>query len=165
MPLDWQPAWDVGAPSPHVVTSRLRTFLVYLASDSARTTVGSAIRMIDPSAGEEEVLALVEFKSCYAHRFGGPNDEVITGHPLHGRGLEAYRAHVVENSPWLATEMATNSVHRGFRPERWQRLKHSLLFFHDDMFECLAEAWTVEVFAATFRQVVNLAVERMLASP
>jgi hypothetical protein len=163
MPLDWQPAWDVGAPCPHVASSGLRTFLIYLAADSARTHVGSP-RMIDPSAGEEEVLALVEFTSCYAHRFGGPNDEVITGHPLQGRGLEAYRAHVVENSPWIATEMATNSVHRGFRPERWQRLKHFLLFFHDDTFECLAEDWTVEVVAGTFRQAVNLAVDRMFAS-
>lgn len=39
--------------------------------------------------------------SDYAHRFGGPNDEVIMGHPLHGNGLQAYRAHEVANSQWL----------------------------------------------------------------
>jgi len=28
VPLDWQPAWDVGAPCPHVASSGLRTFLL-----------------------------------------------------------------------------------------------------------------------------------------
>ena len=165
IPLEWHPIWDVGAPCPHVASSGLRTFLVYLAAESEASSIGTTVRVIDPSAGEQEVLALVEFKGCYAHRFGGPNDEVITGHPLHGRGLQAYRAHVVQNSPWIATEKATNSVHRSFRPERWDRLNHYLLFFHDDAFECLAEGWTVEVVAGTFRQVVGLAVERMFAAP
>lgn len=163
MPLEWRPAWDVGAPCPHVVSTDSRTFLVYLAAAPDASGIGATVRMVEPSAGEQEILALVEFKSCYAHRFGGPNDEVISGHPFHGRGLEAYRAHVVENSPWIATEKATNSVHRGFRAERWERLRHYLLFFHDDTFECLAEGWTVEVVAGTFRQVVELAVERMFA--
>jgi hypothetical protein len=164
MPLDWKPLWDIGAPSPHVVSSGHRTFLIYLVAESPRAGIFSEARMIDPSAGEQESLALVEFKGCYGYRFGGPNDEVIRGHPLYGHGLEAYGAHVVENSPWIATEMATNSVHPGFRRERWDRRKHYLLFFHDNVFECLAEGWTVEAVAGTFRQLVDLAVERMFAS-
>jgi hypothetical protein len=74
MPLDWQPSWDVGAPCPHVVSSGLRTLLVYLAKQPPSPDFGATARMIDPGVGEEEKLALVEFKRCYAHRFGGPND-------------------------------------------------------------------------------------------
>lgn len=80
------------------------------------------------------------------------------GSVFHGHGLQGYRAHVVENSPWIAVERATNSVHRGFREERWKRLNHLLLSFHDDTFECFAEGWTTELVAGTFRQVVELAV-------
>ena len=161
--IDWQPAWDVGAPCPHVVSTGHRTFLVYLVAEASLPCDGTTVRVVDPSSGDRDVLALVEPIGCYAHRFGGPNDELIAGHPFHGRGLHGYRAHVVENSPWIAVERATNSVHRGFREERWARTKHYLLSFHDDTFECLAEGWTIEIVAGTFRQVVEVAVDRVFA--
>jgi hypothetical protein len=63
--------------------------------------------MIDPGSDDKEQIALVEFQRCYAHRLGGPNDEVVTGHPLYGRGLQAYAAHRVINSPWIAQEKRT----------------------------------------------------------
>ena len=82
----------------------------------------------------------MEFERCYSHRLGGPNDEVIQGHPLNGKGLEAYRAHEIRNSKWLAAERATNSVHSQFREESWTRTKHYFLYFNDECFECLAAA-------------------------
>jgi hypothetical protein len=109
------------------------------------------------------MLALAELKACYAHRFGGPNDEVLDAHPFYGRGLEFYGAQEVANSPWLAEERLINSTHRGFRSERWERLKHYLLGFHDYTFECLAEGWTTEVIEGSFQKVVRLAVERAFA--
>lgn len=66
-----------------------------------------------------EPLAIVEFRRCYAHRFGGSNDEVIEG-----------------------------------RPELWARLKHYLLAFHDQYFECLAEGYEVELVRSSFRDAV-----------
>jgi hypothetical protein len=167
VPVDWRPAWDIGAPCPHVVSSGGRTFLIYLANETETRGVGAftSARMIQPASEQPELLALIELKGCYGHRFGGPNDEVISGHPFYGRGLRAYRAHIIENSPWLATERKTNSVHRGFRADRWERINHYLLCFHDDTFEFLAEGWAAEVIAASFPQVVGLAVERMFASP
>jgi hypothetical protein len=139
LPLPWQPLWSAGAPCPHVVSSGHRTLLIYLVAQHDPSWDGTTARMINPAAGEKERLALVEFKRCYGHRFGGPNDEVWHGHPLHGHGLEAYRPHLVENSPWVAAERKTNSVHRGFRPEAWEGRRHYLLLFHDNLFECIAE--------------------------
>ena len=100
---------------------------------------GSYATMVDPASDASEPLAIVEFERCYSHRFGGPNDEVLEGHPLYGRGLDAYRAHEVINSRWLAAEQAINSVHHWYRPEAWTTRKHYLLAFHDECFECLAE--------------------------
>ena len=121
------------------------------------------MRVLDPSTdASDELLAIVKFEHCYAYKFGGPNDEVIHGHSLYGRGLVAYRAHQVANSSWIEAEKRINSVHRGFRPESWDKLKHYLLVFHDDCFECLAENHSVEVVRATFRQALERAVEQVL---
>ena len=42
---------------------------------------------------------------------GGPNDEVLNGHPLYAKGLGGYGPYPVHNSPWISNEEAINSVH------------------------------------------------------
>lgn len=83
-------------------------------------------------------IVLVEFIGSYAFQFGGPNDEVIGGHRLWGRGLNPYSAHVIANSRWLAEMEQINKVHPRYHPDKWKTLKHYLLLFHDENFECLA---------------------------
>jgi hypothetical protein len=164
MALDWSPAWDTGAPCPHLVSSGHRTLLVYLVADHDPAWDGTTARIVDPASPAGERLALVEFVGCYAHRFGGPNDEVLHSHPLYGRGLQPYGAHLVANSPWIAAERCTNSVHGQFRLEPWEQLRHYLLLFHDDMFECLAREHSIEFFEGSFEQAAALAISRLFAA-
>jgi hypothetical protein len=159
--IDWQPQWDVGAPLPHVLSSGLRTFLVYMVSEPDPDWDGTYANMVDATSDATEPLAIVEFERCYAYKFGGHNDEVIYGHPLYGKGLEAYGAHEVINSRWLAAEQAINSVHRGYRPETWTALKHYLLEFHDDCFECLARGYKIQQVRCSFREAVDRLVGRL----
>jgi hypothetical protein len=159
--LDWQPPWDAGAPLPHVLSSSHRTFLIYMLSEPDPAWDGSWVNVIDSASEAEEPLAIVELERCYAHKFGGPNDEVLRGHPLYGKGLEAYRAHEVMNSRWLAAEQAINSVHAQYRPASWEKRKHYLLFFHDDCFECLAEGYRVTLARCSFRDAVALVAGRL----
>jgi hypothetical protein len=153
--IDWKPQWDVGAPLPHVLSSGDRTFLIYLVSEPSPAWDGSYATVKDPASEGSEPLAIVEFEWCYAHKFGGPNDEVIDGNPLYGRGLQAYGAHEVINSRWLAAEQALNSVHPGYRSEAWTQRKHYLLTFHDECFECLAEGYRVQLARCSFREAVD----------
>lgn len=159
--IDWRPRWDVGAPLPHVLSSGLRTILIYMVSEPDPAWDGSYANLVDPASDASEPLAIVEFNHCYAHRFGGHNDEVIAGHPLYGKGLQAYRAHEVANSRWLASEQAINSVHRGYRPEAWTSLKHYLLEFHDEVFECLTKGYEVQLARCSFREAVDWAAGRL----
>jgi hypothetical protein len=124
---------------------------------------GTTARVVEPSAEGRERLAVVEFRRCYAHRFGGPNDEVWRGHQLHGKGLDFYRAHVIANSPWIASEQATNKVHPQFRADRWEHLRHYLLLFHDEVFECLAETYAVEETVASFGEVLEQLARRVVS--
>jgi hypothetical protein len=74
-----------------------------------------------------------------------PNDEAFHGHPLMGRGLHAYGAFRVVNSPWIAELASINAVHERDDPQLWSGLTHYLLGFHDSTFECFAAGFNVDV--------------------
>jgi len=120
VPIAWELPWDTGATLPFVLASDLKTIVLYRIREATPGWDGSTARMVDPASDDEESIGLVEFHRCYAHRFGAPNDEVVAGHPLYGRGLQAYSAHRVVNSPWISQEKRTNSVHSGFREDHWR---------------------------------------------
>ena len=79
---------------------------------------------------------------CAEIRFGGPNDETIHGHPLHGKGLAGYGAHKVVNSAWIEEAIKVNSVHPHHSDAPFRQLHHYALLFHDEMLEALA--WGIE---------------------
>lgn len=153
--IDWEVPWDVGAPLPHVLAYTNKVFLIYLSADEA------PLFKTNPVNPEDEQPALVQFKGCHAFKFGDPNDEVLHGHPLYGRGLELYSAHIVANSSWLAELQRINSVHEYYDASIWHDLKHYLLTFHDDTFECIARGYSIEVLQRNLRQAVEEAVERL----
>lgn len=93
---------------------------------------------------------------------GSPNDEVLHGHPLYGKGLEGYRPMRVENSAWLAELQRINSVHDGYAPERWRRLSHYFFGFHDSTFECVAESVGVELHESSLPEVLAKVCERLV---
>jgi hypothetical protein len=159
---DWPAPWDVGAPMPYVVAGEGKTYLIYLIREAEPLLDGSSVTIVDPASYSKFPVALVEFLRCTAFRFGGPNDEVIHGHPLYGKGLNPYGAHIIANSRWLAELMEINSVHLLHNPSNWTDVKHYMLLFHDDMFECLARGFKVEVFRARFTQVLQIATERLV---
>jgi hypothetical protein len=67
----------------------------------------------NPNSGLSEKLALVEFERCICAKMGDPNEEVLHGHPLYGKGLAGYEAMAVENSTWLKALEKINAVHDG----------------------------------------------------
>lgn len=75
--IDWRPKWDVGAPLPYVAASGHQTFLIYNTSEPDPAWDGGYAIVVDPTSDPHEPLAIVELKGCYAHKFGGHNDEVI----------------------------------------------------------------------------------------
>ena len=160
--IPWQPLWDIGAPLPHVVASDNTTLLIYLASQRDAEWDGTSARVMDPASDASEPLALVSFDRCISHRFGAPNNEVLAGHPLNGKGLEPYAAHIVERSSWIAQLQAINSVHTRYDPSRWTAFRHFLLAFHDNMFEAVAVGFSVEVVRCSFSEALKECVQRVV---
>ncbi len=104
------------------------------------------------------------FERCIASRLGAPNDEVLHGHRLHGRGLEPYAAHVVERSAWVAEIQEINSVHAQYDPAHWTQVRHYLLTFHDSTFEALAIGVSIEELISSLPAALRECVRRVTES-
>ena len=118
------PSSDSGAPEPALFVDERRVVLAYFKSPA-----------------DEGQIAYINFLHCWAHYFGGPNDETLHGHPLYTRGLKPYAIAEVKTSSWIRSLERINSVHPHHNPERFQRLRHFIFAFHDSMFECVAESF------------------------
>jgi hypothetical protein len=156
------PSWDVGAPLPHLLSGARGEVLIYIVKEVDPTWDGSWARVADTR--EAAPIAVVRFKRLRAVRLGAPNDEVISGHPLYGRGLAAYRAHIVANSRWVQELQKINSVHSQYDPARWVAARHYLLAFHDETFECVADGVETEVKRTSLAQACRDALEGVLGT-
>ncbi len=147
--IDWTPRWSGGAPCPHVVASGRKTYLLYLVDTTEPSWEGATVRVVNPAALRREKLALVTFERCHAHTFGAPNrdDDV---HRLSGRGFAGYGAYRIESSHWLASEK-----HHDGSSDYWNGLHHYLLAFHDELFECIAATWSIEVVDTSFDEALQ----------
>lgn len=144
-PCDFPLVWDV-FPVPYLMVNEYRALLAFFLKDSDR-----------------EQLGLVQFDLCNAARLGTPNVDVLEGHSLNGKGLEAYRAQRVVNSRWIKELEAINSVHAAHRPEEWRTLNHYVFWFHDSTFECVGRSYTVETHRMSMKELLGLMVERLTA--
>jgi hypothetical protein len=154
VPIAFPVQWDTGAPLPYLLQNDYRTFLVFFLRDVDPAWDGTYVGVRRAGSPDPSNLAVVEFKHCVCTKMGTPNDEVFHGHPLNGKGLQAYRALQVKNSSWIKELEAINSVHRGYRPDSWSSLKHYIFGFHDSTFECVASSFAVEARAMTLPETL-----------
>lgn len=124
-PLEDLPLPETGDPAPTLAVDRDQTVLTYGLPDGT--------------------TARIRFLRPIQHVMGWPNDEVLIAHPLWNKGLRHYGAFEVENSAWKKTIIARNAVHPRASAAHYERLRHFVLTFHDETFECLAEGYVVEV--------------------
>lgn len=138
------PASSVGAPLPHVLAGEHELFLIYLAEDAPDDWDGSSARVVDSTSAEPVVV--IRFSRFRAHFSGPPNDEAFGGHPLSERGLEPYGCFEVTSSSWIDALERMNSVHPYHKKEHFSDYRHFAFTFHDSIFECVAESFSVYSF-------------------
>jgi hypothetical protein len=155
--------WDAGAPMPHLMVNDHRALLSFLLSEPDPSWDGSYVTIKSPGDEQPEALGLVEFDCCISARLGAPNDEVFEGHPLSGKGLEAYGAQRVVNSRWIKEIEKINSVHRMYLPESWREHTHFIFWFHDSTFECIARSYKAETHRISMKEMLGMMVERLIS--
>jgi hypothetical protein len=160
-PIDLGVSWDTGAPLPQVISDSYRTIVIFRRPEPDLDWDGTHVCVVDAGQPNLAALGLVEFTSVYLTKFGGLNDEALHGHPLFGRGLDFYLAHVVPNSAWIAEAERANSVHPHHRGGWHQRYKHYVLCFHDEILECIAESWRAEQLHCSMAEALARAASKL----
>lgn len=146
---------------PQVFSNGNRTYLIYLIAEPDPNWDGTYVKVISNTSETVYPLALVEFIKPNTHKFGTVNDEAASGHPLYEKGLEFYSAHIIENSKWIEELKTIHKVHPYFSESHWSNRKHFLLFFHDEMFEIVAEGFRIETHHTTFLELATEAIRRI----
>jgi hypothetical protein len=163
--IDIGPRWDIGAPLPHLVSNGSRAFVACLASQPDPDWDGTYVTVVSPADEHPSLFAVIEMWGCSQIRFGGPNDEAIGGHPLHGKGLAPYQAHEVFNSVWIEEAIKVNSVHPNHSDAPFRRLHHYALLFHDEMLEVLARGIESRLMEGTMREIVADLAAKLIDQP
>jgi hypothetical protein len=163
--IDLGPRWDTGAPLPHLISNGSRAFIVCMASDPDPDWDGTYVRVVSPADAHPSPLVVIEMWGCAQIRFGGPNDEAIHGHPLHGKGLAGYGAHEVLNSAWIEEAIKVNSVHPHHSDAPFRQLHHYALLFHDEMLEALARGIESRLVTGTMGMILEDLAGRLTEQP
>jgi hypothetical protein len=151
---------DPGAPLPHVLADGHSVFVLFYVRARSRVRDGITVAVADPRSTDEPV-GLIEFTGVHSVLFGGPNDEALHGHPLHGRGLEPYAIHEVYGSHWISEAERINSVHPYHQPGWHGTLRHFLITFHDETLECLARDLRAEIHRSSLADTITTTASRM----
>jgi hypothetical protein len=141
VPIDLGLTWSVGSPEPVLLMSGGKAVVVFY--------------LVDLPEAETEQMGVITFESCVWAAIGTPNDEVLHGHRLWGKGLDFYGAFLVEESSVTTELMRINSVHDQFDAEVWKAYKHYILCFHDETLECVARRYEVEIANEDRRELLQ----------
>ena len=163
--IDFGPRWDGGAPLPHLISNGSRAFIVCHADQPDPHWDGTYVTVVSPADSHTSLFVVIELWGCAGIRFGGPNDEAIGGHPLHGKGLDGYRAHEVINSAWIEDAIRVNSVHPHHSGDPFRRLHHYVLLFHDEMLEALADGIEARLTEGTRREILTSLTGNLIDQP
>jgi hypothetical protein len=159
--IDFGVQWDSGAPLPHIVSSGSTTVLLCRANVPRPDWDGTNSHSV--STSDEGTSIELIFRSCSSIKFGSPNDEVLHGHPLYGRGLEFYAAHKVHNSGWIEELEAIQASHHNYRGPRRVQGDHYILTFQDDTFEAVAETVDVRTVQGTLDELLATAARSIVS--
>jgi hypothetical protein len=116
--------WSAGAPEPFLVSTEHRSLFAFYPPDT--------------TAADRDLVRVAEFVACTSVRFGFPNDEVLGGHRLYGRGLTFYAAHEVRESTWLEEFRTIERTHPRTPTTPFADSRHWILTFHDTTLEAIA---------------------------
>jgi hypothetical protein len=164
--IDIGPRWDTGAPLPHLISNGSRAFVVCRAHQPDPHWDGSYVTMVSPAGMHPSLFVVIEMWGCSDIRFGGPNDEAVSGHPLHGKGLADYQAHEVFNSAWIEERIRVNSVHPQHSDAPFRQLHHYVLLFHDEMLEVLAaDGIESRLVKGTMREILGSVTGSIIEQP
>lgn len=117
---------NVGAPEPILIANgNFLSLSFYIESDDEKTCT-------------------LLFRNYNYFRLGMPGNETLYGHPYKNLGLESHSFFELRDSDLIKNLRNISSVHPRHNPNNWLDMKHFILTFHDNMFECVAQDFEIK---------------------
>ncbi|WP_282043361.1 hypothetical protein [Winogradskyella flava] len=132
---------DAGAPTPTILSNEINLYLTFYVSNVDPNWDGKSIHM---RADQDDGIVTIKFDRFKQFKFGSPNDEAMSGHPLYELGLKPYSIQKVIDSEWIKELKKINSVHPYHKDELFEKYEHFIFFFHDTCFEVVAESYSIQ---------------------
>lgn len=132
------PDMDTGAPSPVIISNDFNLYLTFYKNMDYGVELHQRDNIYDVG------VVFLEFHGFIKYSFGMPNDETIQGHPYSRLGMMSYSFYELKESDLIRELQGIDKIHPYYNSERWDKYKHYILTFHDNMFECIAEGYTIK---------------------
>lgn len=145
------PSPSAGAPCPVVLADDLTLVVAYICVHLGEQ--GSLQEPVTINERDRHRCTVITFRRCRIFKFGHPNEEVMHGHRLYGRGLSWSTVGEVLNSAWIAELNAINSVHSNHSDWIFADCRHFVFPFQDSMLEVVAEGFDVAMLTGAVREL------------
>jgi hypothetical protein len=133
-------AIDKGAPNPMIICKNNELFLSFYNSEE-RTEIHERNENID------ENISLIKFSHVIKHSFGSPDNDMLYFHNYSKLGIEYGCAYNVIDSDWIKEEIDFDRQHPYFNIKKYEKYKHFVFVFKDNLFECIAQNFELNVFS------------------
>jgi len=142
-----------GAPEPIIISIGFHLILMFYVDLFDFPSITNKLKERDT---ENDIgVAIIKFKKRYIHKFGVPNDEVIIGHPYYKLGLKPYSFFSVIDSDWIKEIKRIEAHHPYFSEQGFNNLKHFIITFKDNTFECIAEDYLIDYSLETMQDTLS----------
>ncbi|HMQ10218.1 MAG TPA: hypothetical protein PKB05_02820 [Oligoflexia bacterium] len=155
------PKPNPGAPIPWILSNDSDLYLSFYTSEKTFESYQNiSSNNLKVTNYEKDCVVTVVFKSFCKYMVGLPNDEVLSSHALYNKGLDSlYNAEVI-NSSWIVELEKMNSVHPSHNREWFLKdLKHFIITFKNNIFECVAKGYDVSLSLGSpyqsIREIIN----------
>jgi len=89
---------------------------------------------------EEDKDFITAIKFTYKiYKFGYPNDEVLSSHPMWAYGLRSYGIYEVLNSPWIEEIKHSNRIHPHHSDTLFENDRHFIISYKDHTLDVICK--------------------------
>lgn len=157
-PLEHIPAPHTSVPSPFLC-GRSRAFLLYRLKKSWRGEDQKKLEEINIGNSSDSFLAVMFANSIHI-RLGFPGRDCIEESEFWDAGLKGLEFVEVLNSPLMARLIEMEKRAEEYNPHTWKEVKHILLYFHDESFECLCRDWSLLLIHGSRKEAIRFMMNR-----
>ncbi|MDF1666596.1 MAG: hypothetical protein P1V97_32905 [Planctomycetota bacterium] len=142
LPLETLLSSHGSAPAPFFLGSRRKSRLIYRANKSWREEQHGDPTEINLNPNSADYFVVLTLLNSSFSRLGNPSLDCIEQSEFWDAGLKGLHFVEVRNSPLIDSLIEAERMAGEYSPFSWKGLKHILLYFHDESFECLCKSWS-----------------------